>query len=315
MLPPILTTKLYIPPTRPGLVPRRHLIARLKAGVEAGHRVTLISAPAGFGKTTLAATCAATCGWPVAWLSLDQGDSDPAEFWRYVIAACQTIHAILGAEAEALLTDPHPPRIQTILAHLLNDVAAAQSRFLLVLDDYQAIQDREIHASLAYAIEHLPPNLNLLLVTRADPPLPLSQLRARGHLTEIRARDLRFSDAEAAALLIETMGLELSRADVTAVETRTEGWAAGLQLAGLSMQRCEDTAAFVRDFTGTHHYVMEYLTDQVMAVQSEQMRAFLTETSVLDRLCGPLCDAVTGCTGSGETLLQELLRQQASDGV
>jgi len=305
---PILTTKLFVPPVRPDLAPRQRLVDRIRTGVTAGRRITLISAPAGFGKTTLAATCASACGWPAAWLSLDEGDSDLSGFWRYVIASCSSVHPGFGAEAEALLADPHPPGIQAILAYLLNDAAAATGRFLLVLDDYQAIKCPEIHESLAYTIEHLPPNLHLILATRADPPLALSQLRARGHLTEIRARDLRFTDAEAAVLLNEAMGLRLTHADVAAVETRTEGWAAGLQLAGLSLQHCEDVAAFIRDFTGTHHYIMEYLTDQVMSGQPERVRAFLMQTSILDRLCGPLCDAVTG-TADGEGVLQELLRQ------
>jgi LuxR family maltose regulon positive regulatory protein len=299
---PLLTTKLYIPSPRPELVPRPRLIERLERGLD--RKLTLISAPAGSGKTTLLSECAAKCGWRVAWLSLDEEDNDATRFWTYLIAALQTVHANLGKEAVQLLQAPQPPPAQTILTPLLNDIATFPDQIVLALDDYHVISSRAIHDGLSFLLEHQPRQLHLALSTRADPLLPLVRLRARGQLTELRANDLRFTSDEAATFLNETMGLGLTRENVAALEDRTEGWIVGLQLAALSMQGrdAERAREFVAAFTGSHHYVLEYLTEEVLQQQPEPVQRFLLETSILDRLCGPLCDAVTERTDSAQVL-------------
>jgi LuxR family maltose regulon positive regulatory protein len=296
---PLLTTKLFVPPPRPNLVPRARLVARLDEGLRPGRRLTLLSAPAGFGKTTLLGAWIAGHDSPVAWLSLDADDDEPARFWRYVIAALQTLYPGLGRDALDLLTTAPPLPAHTILGALLNDIAAlprspSLAPILLVLDDYHLIATPQIHAGLAFLLEHQPPTLHLVIATRADPPLPLSRLRARGQLTELRADDLRFSPGEAATFLNAVMGLDLAAGDVAALEARTEGWIAGLQLAALSLQGRADARRFIAAFSGSHHYVLEYLVEEVVRRQAEPVRRFLVQTSILDRLRGPLCDAVTG---------------------
>ncbi len=288
----ILTTKLYVPPHRPGLVSRPRLIERLSAGLD--RKLTLISASAGFGKTTLLSECAVTCGRAVAWLSLDEEDNDATRFWTYLIAALQTVHADLGQETEQFLQDSQTPSIPTFLTPLLNDIAALSEPIILALDDYHLITNRAIHDGLTFLLDHQPPQLHLAISTRADPLLSLVRLRARGQLTELRANDLRFTSDEAATFLNETVGLSLTRETVEALEARTEGWIVGLQLAALSMQGRDAARVreFVTAFTGSHHYVLEYLTEEVLQQQPEPVQRFLLETSILDRLCGPLCDAV-----------------------
>lgn len=292
MLAPILATKLYIPPPRPGLVPRPRLIERLNEGCAQNCQLTLISAPAGFGKTTLVSEWIVRCGRPVAWLSLDAGDNDPARFLSYLVKALQTITAGLGDGLLAALQSPQPLQIEVILTSLLNEISTIPEDFLLVLDDYHALDSQPVDQALAFLVEHQPPQMHLVIATREDPPLPLARLRARGQLTELRIADLRFTPAEAADFLNRMMGLKLSENDVAALEARTEGWIAGLQLAALSMQGHKDTAAFIQSFTGSHHFVMDYLLEEVLHQQPENIQAFLLHTSVLERMSGTLCDAI-----------------------
>ncbi len=287
---PILATKLYIPPPRPKIVPRPRLIERLNEGLHG--KLTLISAPAGFGKTTLVSEWIAGCGQPVAWLSLDEGDNDPARFITYLVKALQTIQAGIGEGLLAALQSPQPLQIETILTTLLNEINAIPENFLLVLDDYHSIDSQPVDQCLAFLIEQGPPQMHLLIATREDPDLPLARLRARGQLTELRVADLRFTSAEAAEFLNLLMGLNLSAEDVAGLEARTEGWIAGLQLAAISMRGHKDAAGFIQSFTGSHRFVMDYLLEEVLHQQPESIQTFLLRTSMLDRMCGPLCDAV-----------------------
>ena len=289
---PILATKLYIPPPRPKVVLRPRLIERLNEGLFR-RKLTLISAPAGFGKTTLVSEWVAGCERPVAWLSLDEGDNDPTRFLTYLVAALQTIAAKIGAGVLAVLQSPQPPPIESILTALLNEIATIPDHFILVLDDYHVIDSKPIDHALTFLLEHLPPQMHLVITTREDPQLPLARLRARGQLTELRAADLRFTPAEAADFLNQVMGLNLSAEDIAALETRTEGWIAGLQLAALSMQGREDIASFIQAFTGSHRFVLDYLVEEVLQHQPEHIRSFLLQTAILDRFCAPLCNAVT----------------------
>ncbi|MBX3001685.1 MAG: hypothetical protein KF893_24390 [Caldilineaceae bacterium] len=254
--------------------------------------MTLVSAPAGFGKTTLVSEWIADCDRPVAWLSLDKGDNDPTRFLTYFVATLQRIAATIGAEMLAVLESPQPPPTESILTTLLNDIAAIADDFILILDDYHAIESQAVDNALNFLLDHLPPQMHLVIATREDPHLPLARLRARDQLLELRAADLRFSPAEAAEFLNQTMGLNLSAGEVAALETRTEGWIAGLQLAAISMQGQEDVAGFIKSFTGSHHFVLDYLVEEVLGQQPEGIQTFLLCTSILDRMCGPLCDAV-----------------------
>ncbi|HMO56437.1 MAG TPA: LuxR C-terminal-related transcriptional regulator [Roseiflexaceae bacterium] len=296
----ILTTKLFIPPPRPNAVLRTGLIARLNAGLH--HKLTLISAPAGFGKTSLVSAWIAGCGRPAAWLSLDAADNDPTRFLAYLVAALETIAPTLGADIVALLESPQPASIDGLLPLLLNQIAMMVQPAILVLDDYHMLEARPIDQALTFLVEHLPPQLHLVIATREDPALPLARLRARGQITELRAGDLRFSPTEAAGFLNEVMGLDLSAADIATLEDRTEGWIAGLQLAALSIQGRRDVSEFLRDFAGDHRYILDYLVDEVLQRQPEELRSFLLQTAILDRLHGPLCAAVTGQPGSSARL-------------
>lgn len=290
MVTPLLTTKLYIPHARPGLVSRQRLIERLNAGMSC--RLSLVSAPAGFGKTTLVSEWAAGCKRPVAWLSLDEGDNDPTCFLTYLIAALQTVAPKIGEGILGALQSSQPPPTESIQTALLNEITNIPNNFVLVFDDYHVIDSKLVDSALTFLIEHLPPQLHLVIATREDPPFPLARWRARGQLNELRAADLRFTPSEAAGFLNEVMGMNLSAEDIAALETRTEGWIAGLQLAALSMQGYKDTASFIKSFTGSHHFVMDYLVEEVLQLQTESVQTFLLRTSILDRLCGPLCDAV-----------------------
>ena len=289
---PILATKLYIPLPRTNVVLRPRLIERLNEGLH--RKLTLISASAGFGKTTLVSEWVAGCERPVAWLSLDEGDNDPTRFLTYLVAALQTIAPNIGEGVVGALQSPQPPPTESILTALLNEIAALPDKFVLVLDDYHVIDAKPIDDALTFLLEHLPPQMHLVITTREDPQLPLARLRARGHLTELRAADLRFTPAEAAAFLNQVMGLDLSAEDIAALETRTEGWIAGLQLAALSMQGREDVPGFIRAFAGDNRYIVDYLVEEVLQRQPDHVRSFLLQTAILDRLNGPLCDAVTG---------------------
>jgi LuxR family maltose regulon positive regulatory protein len=267
--------------------------------------LTLISAPPGFGKTTLLAAWLAAApadGRSVAWLSLDPADNELASFWTYLIAALQTAVPGVGERALALLQGPQPPPIETVLATLLNDLGAVPHDVVLVLDDYHVVDGPEVQGGMSYLLDHLPSRIHLVITTRSDPSLPLARLRARGELVEIRAADLRFTPDEAAAYLNEAMGLDLAAGDVAALEGRTEGWIAALQLAALSMQGRDDVAGFIAGFSGDDRYIVDYLVEEVLGRQPDGIRSFLLETSILDRLTGPLCDAVTGQDGGRATL-------------
>jgi len=334
---PILATKLYTPPPRPKVVIRPRLIERLNEGLHG--KLTLISAPAGFGKTTLVSEWvnqraegrnlkAEIPPSNVAWLSLDEGDSDPIRFLTYFVAALQTLTLSdvkgnptnIGEGVLAVLQSPQPPSTESILTTLLNEITAASTGsaqavstnsaqttstpIILILDDYHLIDSQSVDKALTFLLEHLPPHMHLIITTREDPNLPLSRLRVRSQLTELRATDLRFTPAEAAEFLNQVMGLSLSIEEITALETRTEGWIAGLQLAALSMQGQVNNTDFIQSFTGSHRFVLDYLLEEVLNHQPEAIQTFLLHTSILDRMCGPLCDAVLQ---DSDTLGQETL--------
>jgi LuxR family maltose regulon positive regulatory protein len=297
---PLLQTKLYTPPIRPEIVARPRLIDQLDTGF---HRtLTLVSAPAGSGKTTLLSRWMRQSQAPAAWLSLDTDDNDAARFWSYLVAALQILDPDLGRETLQLLHAPQQPSARAILTLLLNDLGAIPGRAILVLDDYHLISNPAIHEGITFLLEHLPPTLHVVIAARADPPLPTHRLRARGQMTDVRFDDLRFTTAEAMAFLNAAMGLDLRVDDVEALATRTEGWIVGLQLAALSLRDRADAHAFIATFSGGHHYVLEYLVEEVVHRRPQPVQQFLVQTSILDRLCGPLCDAVISGTDSAAVL-------------
>ncbi len=307
MTSPLLATKLYLPPPRPYVVSRPRLIERLNAGLH--RKLTLISAPAGFGKTTLVSAWLAKCERPAAWLALDQSDGDLARFLTYLVAALQTIAANIGEQVVGVLQSPQPPPIEVLLLALLNDVTTLSAPFVLVLDDYHLIGAPTVDQALTYLVEHLPPQMHLVIASREEPHLPLARLRARNHLTELRASDLRFTSDEAADFLTQVMGLTLSSEAIAALERRTEGWIAGLQLAALSLQGQPDATRLIQSFTGSHQFVLDYLVEEVLQQQPEHIQTFLLHTSILDRLCGSLCDAVLlDPSVSGQATLEYLDR-------
>ncbi|HEU4909132.1 MAG TPA: helix-turn-helix transcriptional regulator, partial [Propionibacteriaceae bacterium] len=265
----------------------------------------IISAPAGFGKSTLLTTWLAeraTQGRSVAWLSLDAGDNDPNVFWRYFLAAISRLHPGVGATASTLLGSPKPPRMPTILATLINDLHSVSDDVIFVLDDYQLIDSADVHQAMTFLVESRPPRLHLILLTRADPPLPLSRLRASGELLELRAADLRFGSDEARTYLNEVMGLQLTAANISELVRRTEGWIAGLQMAALAIRDQADVPGFIAGFTGSNRYVIDYLAEEVLGRQPPALRAFLLDTSVLDRMCASLCEDVTSRRDSRDVL-------------
>jgi LuxR family transcriptional regulator, maltose regulon positive regulatory protein len=290
----MIATKLYVPKLRRGLVTRPRLRVRLRRGAES--RLTLVSAPAGFGKTTLLAEWLAEAPGEdrsVAWLSLDSSDNEPASFWTCVVTALQTAVPGVGSSAlELIASSPLPTDL--VLTTVLNELAAAPREVWLVLDDYHLVDSHDVRKGMAFLLEHLPPNVHIVISTRADPDLPLSRWRVRGELVEIRAADLRFTSDETAAYLNEATGLHLAAGDVEILEERTEGWIAALQLAALSIQGREDVSSFIARFAGNDRYIVDYLVDEVLEQQPEPVREFLLHTAVLDRLTGPICDALTG---------------------
>jgi LuxR family maltose regulon positive regulatory protein len=305
---PLLTTKLYIPPPRPNLVPRPRLILQLDEGLRRGHRLSLISAPAGFGKTTLVAEWVCSIPREVAWLSLDEGDNDPAQFLNYLSAALQQVDGSISQAAHQILQSPQLQPPKNLVAPLINSIISADTALVVVLDDYQLISSPAIHEAVQFLLDHQPPTMHLVISTRQDPQLSLPRLRARGQVTEIREPDLRFTVEEAAAFLNQTMGLHLSATAVAALEARTEGWIAGLQLAALALQKDpEDTQGFIAAFTGDDRYVMDYLVTEVLQRQPEAICLFLRQTAILERMSAPLCDVVTG-QGDSQAIL-ELLDQ------
>jgi LuxR family maltose regulon positive regulatory protein len=299
----LLATKLHVPWVKPGYVARRRLIDQLNDG--AGQDLILVSAPAGFGKTTLLAEWCAEHPEVVAWLSLDRGDNDPARFWRHVAAAVDRVHPGTAERAEGML-GPGSGSLDGVVTALINEVAGDGSELIAVLDDYHVIEHPRVHASMAFLLEHLPPGMQVVIASRSDPPLPLPRIRVSGRLTEVRAADLRFTRGETVELLRETVGTATADESAGALTDRTEGWVAGLQLAALSL-RTRPAEAFVAGFSGNHRYVLDYLAEEVLDQQPAEVRTFLIETSIVDRLSGELCDAVTG-RSDGQAMLEHIER-------
>jgi LuxR family transcriptional regulator, maltose regulon positive regulatory protein len=300
---PLLATKLSVPRARRTVVPRQSLYAQLDDGMS--RAVVIISAPAGFGKSTLLTSWLAeraTQNRSVGWLSLDAGDNDPNVFWRYFLAGISRLHPGVGATALALLGSPKPPRMSTILATLINDLHSVSDDMIFVLDDYQLIDSANVHQAMTFLIENRSPRLHLIMLTRADPPLPLPRLRASGELLELRAADLRFGPDEAGTYLNKAMGLQLTAANISELVRRTEGWVAGLQMAALAIRDQADVPGFIAGFTGSNRYIIDYLAEEVLGRQPPAVRAFLLDTSVLDRMCASLCKEVTSSHDSQEVL-------------
>jgi LuxR family maltose regulon positive regulatory protein len=332
---PLLRTKLYMPPLRPGFVRRPRLVERLNAGLSLGHKLTLISAPAGFGKTTLLCEwislamgsqqpatsgreanarrmrravrdaqsddqasphvpCSSLPTPSFSWLSLDKGDNDPTRFVTYLVAALQTVQQDIGESLLSRQRAPQAPPLRESLAAVINEVSALADRLVLVLDDYQTIKAKPIHDAVAFFLDHLPDNVHLVITTRSDPVLPLARLRGRGQLTELRQADLRFTSEEVSAFLNQTMELALSPDQIAAVASRTEGWIAGLQMAAISMQGRRDLTGFIQELTGSHRFILDYLTEEVLDQQPEAIQEFLLQTSILERITAPLCGAILG---------------------
>jgi LuxR family transcriptional regulator, maltose regulon positive regulatory protein len=298
----ILASKISLPPLRPSLVARLRLVQSLNEGLASMRRLSLVCAPAGFGKTTLVIDWLRQTGCPAVWLSLEQADNDLPRFLAYLGAAFQQVDEEIGAGLRNALRTSQVPAVENMLTGLLNEIASRSDSLILVLDDYHVLTESSIQNGIRYLLDHQPPQLQLVLTTREDPDLPLARLRARDQLTEIRARDLRFSRGETKLFLQEVMGLALSDQDVSVLDGRTEGWAVGLQLAGLSMQKHSDLQAFIADFSGSHRHILDYLTSEVLQQQPESIRSFLMQTSIVDRLHGPLCDAVTQGSDSSQLL-------------
>jgi LuxR family maltose regulon positive regulatory protein len=297
---PILATKLYIPPPLPHIVLRPRLIEQLNEGLH--RKLTLISAPAGFGKTTLVSDWVAGCERSTAWLSLDEGDNDPTRFLTYLVTALQTIAPNVGQGVLSALQSPQPPPTESSLTTLLNEIITISDNFIFVLDDYHMLDSKAVDNVLTFLIDHQPPQMHMVITTREDPNLPLARLRVRTQLTELRVADLRFTPTEAAEFFNKAMRLNLSLENISVLETRTEGWIAGLQLAALSMRGHQDVAGFIQAFAGDNRYIVDYLMEEVLQHQPEAIRSFLLQTSILDRLNGPLCDALIGThpKGSGQ---------------
>ena len=290
---PFLATKLYLPPLRTNRVLRPRLVERLNQALQPGVGLVLVSAPAGFGKTTLASEWARGTGLPVAWLALDEGDNDPVRFWHYLVAALQTVEPALGREMASALDAPQSPPVESLLVLLVNDLIAFQKPLLLVLDDVHLVDNRAIHTALNFLLDHMPPDIHLVMLTRADPPVQLPRRRARGGLCEVRAADLRFTGGEAAQFFKQAMPLALADDDVLALEQRTEGWVAGLQMAAVALLSHEsDIHDFVLAFTGDDRYIADYLVEEVLDLQPPEVQRFLLRTALLERFCAPLCAAV-----------------------
>lgn len=300
---PLLSTKLYIPPSRPGRVPRVRLTGLMIDAVR--NPLTLICAPAGYGKTTLLSEWIPQNEHCVTWVSLDERDNDPSRFWRYFVAALQTLNPQLCKHAQLLLESARPPDILTVLSLAINELAALDYRFSHVFDDYHLVENPAIDSSLTFLIEHLPQNVSLVLASRSDPALPLSRWRARRQMVEIRSSDLRFTGEECAEFFNQEMKLGLTAPEIAALEGRTEGWIAGLQLAALSIKDRQDRAGFITAFTGSHRFIIDYLVEEVLGQQPEHIRNFLFSTSILTRMCASLCDALTGGT-DGQVILESL---------
>ncbi len=299
----LLETKLYIPPAPAGMVARQRLIEQLNLGLRT--KLTLVSAPAGFGKTTLLADWIGRLEGPVAWLSVDRSDNDVVRFLSYLTAALSKCQPLVNGDVLKLVRSVQPPPVEQALTILINNIAGLKEELVFVLDDLHEVEIQAVYDALAFLLEHQPPHMHLVIVSRADPPLPLSKLRARGQLVEIREADLRFTPSEAAGFFQHVTGIQLSNKDIATLLRRTEGWVTGLQLTALSMQRQEDIGSFITSLSGSHEYIADYLKDEVLKRQSDDVQRFLLYTSILEQLCGSLCDEVTGQAG-GQAMLERL---------
>jgi LuxR family transcriptional regulator, maltose regulon positive regulatory protein len=288
----LLASKFYYLPHRADLVRRSRLLESLDAGLS--RKLTLVSAPAGFGKTTVVSEWIRDCGHPAAWLSLDKNDNDPSRFLSYLIAALQRIDSEIGVDVQAVLEESPSPHFEIILTRLIGEMERLPEKSILVLDDYHLIDSKSVHDVINFLIEYLPPTIHMVIAGRADPPLPLSRMRVQGEVNEVRTSQLRFTKKEVAAFLNDRMGFDLSSDGIAALEARTEGWVASLKLAALSMQGRHDWPEFIAKFSGSHRYVIDYLVDEVMARQPEEVQTFLRRTSILERFCTPLCEYVAG---------------------
>ncbi|SFJ59702.1 regulatory protein, luxR family [Paenibacillus sp. UNC496MF] len=305
---PIMSTKFYIPPLRPKAVLRTRLTEKLSMGLY--RKLTLIAAPAGYGKTTLVCEWLADCGRPVAWLSLEEGDNELTRFLTCIISSLQTVEAKIGVGILAVLQTPQLPPTESILTALLNEITAVPSPFILVLDDYHAINSKPVSDAVFFLLDHLPTQMHIVMTTREDPGIPLARLRVQDQMTELRAADLRFTISESEDFLNRIMGLDLSMDQIASLESRTEGWVAGLHLAAISIHGEYDADRLIKAFTGSHHFVLDYLVEEVLQRQPEAVQTFLLRTSILDRLCGSLCDdVVLDPAVSGKTTLMELERK------
>lgn len=290
----LLQTKLYAPSPSQRLVVRERLIQRLNEGLELGSKLTLVAAPVGYGKTTLVGNWLSTLNTPIAWLSLDAEDNDLSRFWTYVIAALQTVQPKLGYQIITHLQNTQTPHIENLLTDLINQATTLTHKIILILDDFHLVETTDIHKGLNFLIEHLPPQLHLVFITREDPPIPLAQMRVKGQICELRTKDLRFTRDESTQFLNQFMQLDLLLDEIIVLDRRTEGWIAGLQMAALSMQNLTDRSGFIDAFAGDDRYVMDYLIEEVIARQPKHIQEFLLQTSILKRLTASLCDAVTG---------------------
>jgi ATP/maltotriose-dependent transcriptional regulator MalT len=288
----LLASKFYYPPHRPDLIQRPHLFESLNAGLSG--KLTLVSAPAGFGKTTLVSEWIRDCGHPTAWLSLDKNDNDPSRFLIYLIAALQRIDLGIGVDVQAVLEESLSPHFEILLTRLISEMERLPDKSIIVLDDYHLIDSKSVHDVINFLIEYLPPTIHLVITGRADPALPISRLRVHGVVNEVRTSQLRFTKKEVSAFLNDLMGFDLSSAGIAALEARTEGWIASLKLAALSMKGRDDWPEFIARFSGSNRYIIDYLVDEVMARQPEGVQIFLRHTSILERFCAPLCEYVVG---------------------
>ena len=297
----LLTTKLNVPLPQPDLVERPRLLSRMQAGCQ--RRLLLITVPAGYGKTTLLSTWLATCEWPVAWVALEESDNDPLRFWKYILAAFDTSSMAINSVKQLLplLSDQQLPPMEFFLTALINALAAVQEHILLVFDDYHVITAEAIHTAMQFLIEHLPSHIHIIIASRSEPPFSLARLRGRGEVTDLSLRDLCFTPDEATAFFTQKMRLNLSAQQIRRLEERTEGWAAGLQLAAFSLQQWD--ADFIESFSAYDRYIFDYFTEEVLRNQPSTIQDFLLQTSILERLNGSLCDAVTGQSKREEMLM------------
>ena len=302
MLETVLHSKLFVPPQRPNLVPRHHLHERLNLSLQSGYKFTLVSAPAGFGKTTLVSSWAQQTEKPVAWLSLDENDSGLHRFLTYFVSAIQSIQSNAGEGILAALQSPEEINIELLLTSLLNETTEFSDRVILILDDYHLIKSKPVNKAIAFLLEHLSPKMHLIMLTRADPPFPLPRMRVRGELLEIRARELRLSIDETTKFLQNMIGANLSGENIKILQSRTEGWIAALQLAALAIQDRDNPEDLIAAFDSGHHYIVDYLVDEVLDRQTESLRLFLQQTSILSRLNGSVCNALTGRSDGDATL-------------